>query len=358
MTMRVVHIIDDAGFGGVVRYIDTLKEALGDAVQHDRLVIDTDSLRLPRIDGDVVVLHATMAWRKVPFLLALRLATRGRMLILVEHSYTEAYERLKVGNVARFRSLLRFCYARADRVVAVSYGQAAWMRQARLLPATRMVVIPSFTDVAGLRQIALPNGGARPLKLGAFGRYAEQKGFDVLIEAMRQVPAELATLELRGLGPDADALKARAAGLDHVQVGDAVTDVAAFLSGVDVVVVPSRWEAFGQVALEARAAGRPVVASAVDGLVEQIEADAGLLVPPNDPAMLAQAIRELSGYEGLEAMAEAARRSARHHAARSIAAWHDIFAVVASHQTPVRLRLQGAVPQEVSADRGDATRVA
>lgn len=356
--MRVVHIIDDAGFGGVVRYIDTLKEALGDAVQHDRLVIDTDSVRLPRIDGDVVVLHATMAWRKVPFLLALRLATRGRMLVLVEHSYTEAYERLKVGSIARFRSLLRFCYARADRVIAVSYGQAAWMRQAQLLPASRMVVIPSFTDVAGLRQIALPKDGARPLKLGAFGRYAEQKGFDVLIEAMRQVPAELATLELRGLGPDADALKARAAGLEHVQVGDAVADVAAFLSGVDVVVVPSRWEAFGQVALEARAAGRPVVASAVDGLVEQIEADAGLLVEPNDPAMLAQALRGLSGYDGLTTMAQAARLSARDHAARSIAAWHDLLAEVSAKRSVARLRLQSESSASASDEAANATRAA
>ncbi|HRK18088.1 MAG TPA: glycosyltransferase family 4 protein [Hyphomicrobiaceae bacterium] len=356
--MRVVHIIDDAGFGGVVRYIDTLKEALGDAVHHDRVVVDTGSVRLPRLDGDVVVLHATVAWRKVPFFLALRLATRGRMLVLVEHSYTEAYERLKVGNIARFRNLLRFCYGRADRVVAVSYGQAAWMRRAHLLPATRLVVIPSFTDVAGLRQIALPKDGARPLRLGAFGRYAEQKGFDVLIEAMRQVPAEVATLELRGLGPDADALKARAAQLDHVRVGDAVADVPAFLSSVDVVVVPSRWEAFGQVALEARAAGRPVIASAVDGLVEQIEADAGLLVEPDEAALLAQAIRSLSGYDGLEAMAQAARLSARDHAARSIAAWHDLLAGVSAHRSPVRLRLQSEASGDASTDRGDATRAA
>lgn len=347
MTIRMAHVIDDASFGGVTRYIETLAGVLGESVEQRRIVVDTSSVRMPAIDADVVVLHATMAWRKLPFLAALRLATRGRLLIIVEHSYTEAYERLKVAHVRRFRQMLRLAFASADHVVAVSYGQAAWMRRAGLVAAARLSVVPSFTDTAGFRQIALPNGGRRPLRLGAFGRYAEQKGFDILIDAMKSVPADIATLELRGLGPDAAALTAAARELDNVRVGGPVEDVARFLAGVDAVVVPSRWEAFGQVALEARAGGRPVIASAVDGLVEQIEPDCGLLVEAGNASMLAEAIRSLADFERLDQMAAAARASAQDHASRSTEAWLDILDRVRPGGATARLRPRAEHPEPV-----------
>ena len=154
--IRLAHIIDDAGFGGVVRYLDTLKAALGPRIVHNRLVADTGRMVAPRVDADVIVLHATMAWRKLPFLISLRLRHRRCPIVLVEHSYTEAYERHHVARPARFRAMLRLAYRLADRVVAVSFGQAAWMRRARLLSAARLQVIPSFTDVAPLWSMALP----------------------------------------------------------------------------------------------------------------------------------------------------------------------------------------------------------
>jgi glycosyltransferase involved in cell wall biosynthesis len=57
-----------------------------------------------------------------------------------------------------------------------------------------------------------------------------------------------------------------------------VEDVAGFLAGVDVVAVPSRWEAYGMVANEAREAGRPVLVAPVDGLPEQVQGGGGLVV--------------------------------------------------------------------------------
>lgn len=73
-----------------------------------------------------------------------------------------------------------------------------------------------------------------------------------------------------------------------VKITHGVEQIAPVLNAADVVAVPSLREPFGRIAVEAMLAGRPVVASAVDGLKEIVVAgEAGLLVPPNDPPSLA-----------------------------------------------------------------------
>jgi D-inositol-3-phosphate glycosyltransferase len=85
-----------------------------------------------------------------------------------------------------------------------------------------------------------------------------------------------------------------------------------FLAEADLVVMPSRIESFGLVALEAAQMARPIVASAVDGLPEVIDdGQTGLLVPPDDPAALAQAIAALlDDPQRARALGAAARRRA------------------------------------------------
>jgi len=76
-------------------------------------------------------------------------------------------------------------------------------------------------------------------------------------------------------------------------IGDKV--LGALYRAADLVVVPSRYEPFGMVALEAAACGAPILASRTGGLAEVVEASHGALAgtPPQDPDRLAQAIREL-----------------------------------------------------------------
>jgi len=75
---------------------------------------------------------------------------------------------------------------------------------------------------------------------------------------------------------------------------------AAFMRAADIVLVPSRVEPFGNVAVEAQLAGKPVVASAVQGLPEIVEdGRTGLLVAPDDPAALAAAVTRLLDEPGL-----------------------------------------------------------
>jgi len=138
-----------------------------------------------------------------------------------------------------------------------------------------------------------------PLRLLAAGRLSPEKGFDVLIEAMRiAVDHGLdVRLDIVGSGPER-----RNLGLLAAPLGDRVTLIPALphaelmrrLDDVHALVAPSRREGLGMVALEAFTRGRPVVASRVGGLAETV-ADGvdGYLVPPEDPVALAAALARL-----------------------------------------------------------------
>lgn len=139
--------------------------------------------------------------------------------------------------------------------------------------------------------------------VGGVGRFRGEKGQTVLIEAMAEVikQAPDAVLLLVGDGPDRAMLEQKAASLgvadNVVWTGQRSADEVYRLYAImDVVAVPSLFEGFGLVAAEAMAAGKPVVASDVDGLAEVVAAgETGLLVPPGDAESLAAALVRLLG---------------------------------------------------------------
>jgi glycosyltransferase involved in cell wall biosynthesis len=125
----------------------------------------------------------------------------------------------------------------------------------------RVHVVPNGVDVP-----AFPSGpaGRTVPRVGALGRLTEQKGFDVLVEAVRRLVADGTRLEvvIGGAGRDDARLRAAAAGLPVTFPGF-VTDVRGFLAGLDVFCLPSRREALPLVLLEAMAEGLPCVATDV-----------------------------------------------------------------------------------------------
>lgn len=135
------------------------------------------------------------------------------------------------------------------------------------------------------------------------GHLVHVKGHDLTLEAfallLRRWPE--ATLCLVGDGPLRPALQARAAILgiaEHVRFVGAVPNdqLATWYSAADVMVLASRSEGWANVLLESMACGTPVVATAVGGSAEVVaDACAGRLVPPGDPAALAQGLVALLG---------------------------------------------------------------
>jgi glycosyltransferase involved in cell wall biosynthesis len=146
---------------------------------------------------------------------------------------------------------------------------------------------------------AVPMPADPPIRLLAAGRLSHEKGFDVLIEAMRiAVGSGLdVRLDIVGSGPERRRLALLAAPLgDRIQLIPALphAELMHRLEGVHALVAPSRREGLGMVALEAFTRGRPVVASRVGGLAESVEDGVdGYLVEPEDPIALAAALARL-----------------------------------------------------------------
>lgn len=176
------------------------------------------------------------------------------------------------------------------------------------LPADKMVVINNPVDRESLRQLAgqLPPASAWPagvegeMKLVAAGRLVEQKGFDLLIEAMslcRDMPVRLVIL---GEGPQRSALErlARTRGvMDRVHFAGFQSNPYPYFRAADAFVLSSRFEGFPNVVLEALACGTPVIAvPAPGGVYEILDGVAGCVVADNiSAAALARAIRSYRG---------------------------------------------------------------
>jgi glycosyltransferase involved in cell wall biosynthesis len=128
---------------------------------------------------------------------------------------------------------------------------------------------------------------------GVVARLEPEKGHAYLIDAWPRVLSRVpdAWLAIVGEGSEADALQARARGLEHIVFTGRRDDISAVTADLSVAVLPSLREAQGISILEAMARCRPVVASAVGGIPEVITSGVdGLLVPPASPADLADAI--------------------------------------------------------------------
>ena len=320
----IVHILDDLDMGGVTRALKNFEHpTLQRLGVHTITDIREGQLRA-ETPVDIAVVHFTLNWRKLGWLLDLRARGRFSRIVLIEHSYTEGFEESEVHHQARFRRMLKCAYGLVDTVVAVSEAQRGWIVEAGLANHRKTVAIPQSRDCGELLALPPARRGTGPLKIGAFGRFHRQKGFDLLLEAMARVPTDLATLKLAGMGPEASRLSAMAACLPHVDLVAPFSSPNAFLQGVDLVAIPSRWEAFGLVGTEARAAGRPILASRVDGLIDQLGTGAYAHACGNVSSIVRGIYRAASARD-LKARGQVARSEATGEHARMIGRWADLL---------------------------------
>ncbi len=229
---------------------------------------------------------------------------------------------VKVGRLGGYYDL-RY-YRGCDHLVGNTRGIVAWIRE-QGWPGERVHHLPNFApDLAGAAPAALPPG---PMAL-ALGRLHRNKGFDVLIRALPALPS--LRLVLAGEGPERAPLQRLAQELGvagRLSMPGWRGDQAGLLAACDVLVCPSRIEPLGNVVIEAFSAARPVVAAAVAGPLELIDPGrTGLLVPPEDPARLAAAIRTVLDDQPLAARLAAAGRAqwqAEHAEVPVVQRWRD-----------------------------------
>jgi glycosyltransferase involved in cell wall biosynthesis len=183
----------------------------------------------------------------------------------------------------------------ADEVVAVSEASARALGRDGRLPRIVHEGAPIPADVADR------SSRSGPVVVGTVGVVSSRKGSDLFVEAAKRVKEAGHAVEFRMVGAPTDVLEhdwaeavlreAAAIGIDHVLAAD----VPAELRGWDVFVLPSRRDPFPISMLEAMGEGLAVIGTETDGLREQIAPGTGVLVPPEDPGALAEAIVDLAG---------------------------------------------------------------
>jgi glycosyltransferase involved in cell wall biosynthesis len=167
-----------------------------------------------------------------------------------------------------------------------------------LSPRTQPLIVPNGADIDLFGRVSrLPSSRKRLLTIA---RFEHKKAYDVLIAAFRHLLDEGfdCTLTMVGAsGPTLDEVRTAAVGLkDRAQVFVNIPhdQIPAYMTCSDVFVLASRAEPFGIVLVEAGAAGLPVVATRVGGIPEIItDGVTGLLVEPDDPRALADAIARI-----------------------------------------------------------------
>ncbi len=324
---KILHVITDTGWGGAERHLLALTTGfvqrghvcqvaylVGDGYLDDTFAsrgVPTTNLRARSwVDPGALarlirlirrerfdLLHVHLFPGEV-FATVAGLCAPGAPLICSKHN-DEAFLRKW-----HFRMLHRVISYRASRTIAISDHVRRFTMETGTAHPSRVLTIrygyepPAVlpTREASRATLGAPAGA---FLVGAAGRLAEQKGHRHLIEAIPALVPEIPNLQvvIVGEGPMRPALerRARELGVDrHVRLPGFHPDVQSLLCGLDVFVMPSLWEGFGLVLLEAMAAGRPIVAAKVSAIPEVIEdGETGLLVPPADASALGGAILRL-----------------------------------------------------------------
>jgi D-inositol-3-phosphate glycosyltransferase len=225
--------------------------------------------------------------------------------------------------------------ARADRIVAATLAERAQLEWLYKANARKITVIPPGVDSSRFYPIPVDEAkqfvGVPPEKclLLYVGRIEPLKGVDTLLHAVallrkrKACPKQSVCLSIIGGEPDTspEVMDAEMARLQMLCSQLGMDDVVVFLgkrsqdtlpyyySAAQVVVVPSHYESFGMVALEAMACGTPVIASQVGGLAFLVQDGVtGYHVPDDDPEALCEKLASLLGDEKL-------RHSLGHNAA-------------------------------------------
>ncbi len=257
-------------------------------------------------------------------------AVRRKPFIITSHgAFTNTFEQRH----PLIRRLVRGVLSKADKIIAVGHVQQEKIEEILNIPAGSVACI----NMGVLIPDTIPNQqqARRQLQISEdkrivlfIGNLLKRKGPDLLIDAIAEL-RETADLQvfIGGQGPESRSLIKKIRELNLAETIEMIgsvqpEDVLTWMAAADICVVPSRTEPFGLVAIEALAAGTPVIAAEVGGLIESIRPGYnGLLFPVNDAKSLATSLKSLITDSLMrQQMAAVAKDSIKQHDMRLQAA--------------------------------------
>ena len=311
-TPRVLLALDAVEFAGAERYVEVLLEGLAGAGSRCMVVLPrhaepqlaqrlgaraevvlVDGLgRTPRPAAALALRHHVQTFR--PDIIHINLTDQGDGLVLIAGTaglrpLVATLHNAIPGRQFWREQISRRVLRRADVVLSVSGAVAQYVRRI----GGRATVVPNGLPPA----VPVPHPratlglGSGPV-VGGVGRLNPQKGWEVLGAVAGRLRADRPDLRVVVLGEGAERDRLSQPDCAGLELLGARPDAAGLMGAFDVLVAPSRFEAFGLVALEAMHAGVPVVASEVGGLPEVL-GDTGVLVPPGDADALERAVADL-----------------------------------------------------------------
>jgi glycosyltransferase involved in cell wall biosynthesis len=288
MKPKIIHLLSDLNVGGVTACTNSLiRSRLADKYDFLLLTPDEALLQMSKIKPDLIIFHDASAWKILPLLWQLR--SHGKVLIH-DHHYSKSFEEINVPVKWRFRLALKLANAIANHVVAISHAQKNWMLDKQLVNPQKLSMIQQCRVLEDFLSLPVKPLGEK-LILGVYGRFSNQKGIDILLETMQDLRELDIKLLIGGYGENEKELRQMADDDRRIQFVGKLTNVPQFLATCDVSIIPSRWEPWGNVCVESKAAAKPVIVTNVDGLTEQV-IDCGLIAEPTAES-LKQAIAKV-----------------------------------------------------------------
>ena len=286
-------------FGGKIVDID---------IQHCGLPSSLKRLCRYVIENDLHIIHSQGARANFYARLAVRLSGRRTKVVNSMAMLTEDYD---VGYAKKtiYCSLDRFSERYVNMFLPVSDALKKRLLEQHTIPARRIARIYNGIeleeyqpDISGKASLEIRKEfgiDKDQLIVGGVGRLTWGKGFEVLIKAIQPIIKAVpeAKILIVGDGPLKGKLERMGEMLNvnsNLIFSGFRNDVRSLLSAIDVFVLPSFAEGFPMITLEAMAMLKPIIATNIDGITEQItDGKHGILVPPGDPDALSKAIMGL-----------------------------------------------------------------